>query len=75
MPKFHHFGKILRVFCNFLRVYFVFGILLTLFGQIWYVIAQIFIDVNGQKMKKSLAMWSHCQRKNYFLMRRTNVGM
>ena len=44
---------------QFLRVYFLFGILLNLSWQILYVIGQIFIDENGQKLKNILVIWSH----------------
>ena len=52
----------LKSFLYFLGVYFVFGKLLTPFGQILYVLGHIYNDVNGQKMKNNLATWSYCIR-------------
>ena len=51
--------QIIYVFGNFLRVYLLFGIH---FNPLWHflnAIGQIFIDVNGQKLKNNLAIWSH----------------
>ena len=53
-------GHNINILGNFLRVYLVFGILLKLIWQILNAIGQIFIDVNGQKLKKNLTIWSHC---------------
>ena len=50
LAEFRHFGQILKVFANF-SVFVV---------QILYPIGQNFIDVNGQNLKNSLAIWSHC---------------
>ena len=60
LAKFRHFGKNLKVFGHFKKLYLVFGNLLNLLWQIFYATGQIFIVVNGQKMKHYLAIWSHC---------------
>ena len=43
MAKFRHFGQSLQVFGKFWTVYFLFGKMLSLFWQIWYIIGLIFM--------------------------------
>ena len=43
-------------FCKGLFYYFT---ILDRLWQILYAIGQVFIDVNGQMLKKNLAIWSH----------------
>ena len=61
LAKFLHFGKILQVFGNILKVYFLFGEILNLLWQICCITGQIFIVTNGQILKYNLTIWSHCQ--------------
>ena len=56
---FRHFGTILLLLGNVLRIYFVFGKPLNLLWQFLNVIRLICIDVNGQMLKNNLAIWSH----------------
>ena len=60
LANFRHFGNILSILGNVLKVYFVFGKPLNLLWQILNAIGLIFIDVNGQMLKYYLAIWSHC---------------
>ena len=52
LAKFHHLGKILIGFGTFKIVYLVFGKILNLLWQIAYAIGQMFININGQTLKK-----------------------
>ena len=56
LAKFCHFGKTLQV--KFLKVYFLFGKVLSLLWQIWYIIGLILIFANGQILKNNLTIWS-----------------
>ena len=59
LATFHQFGKKLKVFGQFVWIaYLVFGKLLY---QLWhfYATGQIFIFVNGQRLKGNNAIWSH----------------
>ena len=60
LAKFRHFGKTLQVFGKFLTVYFLFGKVLSLLLQIWYIIEIILILANGQILTNNLTIWSHC---------------
>ena len=44
---------------NFLNVFLLFGKNLGLLWRILNVLGQIFVDVNGQKLKNNLSIWSH----------------
>ena len=57
LAKFCHFGKTLQV--KFLKVYFLFGKVLSLLWQIWYIIGLNLIVGNGQILKNNLTIWSH----------------
>ena len=58
LANFRHFGETLKVFGNILRGYLVFGIIMSILWQIWSAIGQIFISVNGDRLKNNLAIWS-----------------
>ena len=60
LAKFRHFGK---VFSKFLRVYYLFGKILSLLWQNCDIIGLIFIVANGQILKKNLNIWSYCTRQ------------
>ena len=51
--KFLHFGKLLMV-------YFLFGKMLSLLWQIFDIIGIIFTVANGQILKNTITIWSHC---------------
>ena len=53
--KFRQLAKSLAIFDSF----FLFGKMLTLLWQIWYIIGLIFIVANGQILKNNLTVWSH----------------
>ena len=59
LTKFRHFGKKCHAFCKFLTFYFLFGKMLSLLLQIWYIIVLIFILADGQILKNNLTIWSH----------------
>ena len=63
LAKFCHFGATLKHIGRFESVLLVFAKMLSLFGQICYAIAQIFIGLNSQI--KNLATWSHCSLYTY----------
>ena len=50
--------KIIQEFGKFLTVYFLFGKMLSLIWQFWYIIGLIFIIANGQLLKNNLTIWS-----------------
>ena len=58
LAKFRHFGKTYSDFGKILMVYLVFGKILTLLCQEFYVIGRIFIAVNGQILNSYQAIWS-----------------
>ena len=53
LAKFHHFGKIVKVLGNILSVNLVLGDILNLPWQIFDVIVQIFIFLNGQNWRNT----------------------
>ena len=57
---FRHFGKTLKVLCNFSRIYLLFGKILNLLWQILCTFGQILIEVNDQNLENNVAIWSHC---------------
>ena len=59
LAKFHHFGKSLQVFGQFLMVYFLTGKMLSPLWQIGNVFGLIFITANGQILKNIISIWSH----------------
>ena len=59
LAKLCHFGKILLVFSNFLKVYFLFGKMLSLLWQLCFILGLIFIVTNGQILQINLTVWSH----------------
>ena len=60
LAKFRHFGKNLQVFGKFLTAYLLFGNMLSLLWQIWYIIGQIIFVANNQILNNNLTIWSHC---------------
>ena len=60
LEKIRHFGKTLQVFVKFFTFYLLFGKILSLLLQIWYIIGLIFIVAIGQIFKNNLTIWSHC---------------
>ena len=52
LAKFLYFGKIFQVLDNFLRLYLLFGKSFNRLWQILYAIGQVFVDINGQMLKK-----------------------
>ena len=69
LAKFCHFGKILKIFGNFMRVLLVFCNLLNLFWKIQCALRPIYIVVNGQILSKH---FRHLVTLD--LMDDTNVG-
>ena len=65
LAKLRHFGNILRVFGQILKASSLFGKILNLFWPKFYTIGQIYTVINGQMLKKNLAIWSHCQGPTY----------
>ena len=62
MAKFCHYGKTWQVFSKYLTVYFLFGKMLSLLWQIWYIIGLIFIVANCQILKNNITIWSHWEK-------------
>ena len=60
LAKFGHWGKTLIAFGYSLRVYFVFGKILTLIGLIFMILDKISLLLMAQYWKDNLAIWSHC---------------
>ena len=59
LAKFRHFGTIMKELGNFLRVFLVFGKMLSLLWQKCFAICQVFIVVNSHILWNDLAIWSH----------------
>jgi len=62
LAKFGHLGKTLKAFGYSLRLYFVFGKILTLIGQIFMILDKISLLIMAQYWKDNLAIWSHCSK-------------
>ena len=60
LAKFCHFGKKLQVFGKFLKVYFLFGKMLSILWQICDIFGLNFLFAIGQILKNYLTIWSHC---------------
>ena len=75
LAKFRNFGKHWNVLGIFMRVYLAFGKYCYLLWQILYTIGQFFMVVNGQIMKTTKAIWSHCFRglSSYLYSRKINL--
>ena len=50
--KFHHFGEIFKIYCNFIRVKLVFGKLFNLLWKIQCAFGPLYDVVNGQILSK-----------------------
>ena len=71
------FGKGLQVFGEFLMVYFLFGIMLSLLWRICDIMGLIFIVANGQILKNNATIWSHWSedpRSTVFLAKIWSTG-
>ena len=60
LVKFRHFGKILLVFGNFLKIYLIFEKIVNLVWQLFYAIWQKVIVEKAEFWNNYLAIWSHC---------------
>ena len=60
LAKFRHFGKTLKVFGYSLRVCFVLGKIVNLFGQIFMMLDTFSLLLMAQYWKHNLTIWSHC---------------
>ena len=67
LAKLRQFRKNGQVFGICSKVYFLFGNMMGLLWQIWYIIGLVFIVVNFQISKNNLAIWSHCSLPNIVL--------
>ena len=59
LAKFHQFGNILKVLCDYMRAYLVLGKNLNLLWSSFYAIGQILIVPNGLIFTNNLVIWSH----------------
>ena len=61
LAKFCHFGKIQQSLRHFRYSFdLVFGKLLYLLKKFFMLLGQISYDVNSQRVKNNIAIWSHC---------------
>ena len=65
--KFCHFGKKLHAFGKFLIVYFLFGKILSHFGNFFDIIGLIFSVAHCQMLKNNLTILSHWSSPNLFM--------
>ena len=59
LAKFRHFGNILKVLGDYMKVYLVLSKNLNLLWATFYAIGQISVVANGLILTKNLAIWSH----------------
>ena len=60
LPKFGHIWLYFKSLWQYFDVFLVSGRILNLHLQCFYASGQIFVVVNGQKLKNNLVIWSHC---------------
>ena len=60
LAKLSHFGKSLKVFGNYLRMYLVFGQFFGLFGKSLMVLGNFSLLIMAKYWKFYLSIWSHC---------------
>ena len=60
LAKFRYYGKTLKLFGYSLRVYFVWGKIVNLIGEISMMLEKISLLLMAQYWKHNLAIWSYC---------------
>ena len=65
VTRFGEFSPLGKIFEVLGAYYLLFGKILNLLWQILHTFGPNFIDVNGQKLKNKLAIWSHYIDRNF----------
>ena len=77
LAKFHHFGEILKVYGNLMRVSLAFGITLNLLRQIFILLDKFSLVQMTEYWTNKLAIWSHwlwSQKSHQRFDHRVNVN-